>query len=103
MSTVLFPLVSFIWSDEFPDDDFKRVGSDSFHRFILRIVGDRLHFWKTGSVADSDRDTWQFGKELIPEWPLFQRLKLSGEQEATLDQIEENFGGDFEEAFGDDE
>lgn len=91
------PLSGIYWDDEIPHlRHFMHLPEDSLVQ-ILRLFGIRYRIWQSLSLTEDDRQYWNYAKSQLPDCPIFQRLKLSQD-----DQLAQNAavkaGAEVEEA-----
>jgi len=72
---------------------------------MICLVSARTRLWLHGEIPRELSRLWEEAQQQIPDWPGFQRLKISDEQrdavrafQAELDAVEESLAEEFDEA-----
>jgi len=56
---------------------------------MIRLIGLRKQVWLSGSKAEPTNEVWQHAREVIPNWPGFQRLTLNRQEWESLRSCQE--------------
>jgi len=98
----IMPLGTLVWSDEHPEHATGMPGAIETRgahaacgHSIMRLAGARTHLWRTGVVPDNRREIWEEAQRVLPEWPGFQRLTLSTDQQTSLEACDRETGDLF--------
>jgi hypothetical protein len=83
------PLMSIFWSDEWPGGDLPHVRCHKkCGESLYRLVAARAEFWRSGNIPADSQALWDQAKELIPNWPGFQRMHITKEQRRLIEKCE---------------
>jgi len=83
----IIPLGSIYWKDEIPDwDRFLRL-SEADQNAILRLFSIRYDLWASKELSADDAAYWGDARRLFPRCPIFQRLKLTSEDEQAKEAV----------------
>ncbi len=77
----IIPLGGIYWKDEVPDWDRFHELSQADQNAILRLFSIRFQLWAGEELSADDAAYWGGARSLFPGCPIFQRLKLSAEEE----------------------
>jgi len=77
----IVPLGGIYWKDEIPDWDRFLELSEADQMAILRLFSIRFQLWAGQELSADDAAYWGGARSLFPGCPIFQRLKLSAEEE----------------------
>ena len=95
----IMPLGTLVWSDEHPQDAtgatrviVARGAHAECGHSILRLSHARTRLWRTGVVPEDRREIWEEAQRVLPEWPGFQRLTLSADQQTSLEACDREAG-----------
>lgn len=85
----IMPLGTLVWSDEHPEEPFSVLGARGAHEecghSMQRLAHARTALWRTGVIPDDRRAVWDEAHRVLPEWPGFQRLTLTADQQTSLE------------------
>ena len=84
------PLSSLVWSDEHPGGKplFPH-GHEQCRDSIIRLSSARTALWRSGSIPENSKEVWDEARQVIADWPGFQRLSLNEDQMKSLDACRE--------------
>lgn len=97
----ILPFGSIYWADEMPDIR-KFVECQELDREqILRMFDIRLGLWDGEILLAEDQQLWDSIRAQVPDWALFQRLRLTDEEKVARKEAERQVEREFETAFDD--
>ena len=87
--TVLIPFNSLVWSDELPPDAERKFlhHQECLHALVRLFSARKQVWWDCGDLA-ADRALLAEARQLLPDWPGFQRLRLSEADRRALESCE---------------
>lgn len=84
----ILPLASISWTDEWPDAVPHVKCHNDCNEFLLRLAAARSEFWRSGEIPPEYQAFWDQARELIPNWPGFQRMRITQEQQKVVEKCE---------------
>ena len=98
----IIPLGSIYWPDEHPADGRPIIKChETCSTSILRLLVARMWYWENGEIAPDLQTLWDGARELIPDWPGFNRLHLDEDQRRAHEQLQSDADA-VEEFFAED-
>jgi hypothetical protein len=97
----LLPLGGIYWEDEIPDFDVLLELSERDRNLVYRLFSIRFKSWNGETLSDADQSFWVKARSQVPNYPLFQRLELSAEDQRAQDEVERDAVEGFRALFGD--
>jgi hypothetical protein len=92
----LLPLGGIYWEDEIPDLRQLWKLPEEDRNQIYRLFGIRYRIWKGASLHEDDQLFWETARSQVPDWALFQRVKVSPADQLAQDQTERIAKEEFE-------
>jgi hypothetical protein len=91
----ILPFGSIFWKDEMPAmaDLFDRLDDMAV---INAMFGIRLKIWDGVALDAQDQQLWDAVKRQVPQWALFERLRLTDEQRLAREKAERQVEQEFE-------
>ena len=82
------PLGGIYWEDEIPD--FQELHNLPKHdrNLVYRLFSIRFSIWNGEELSEGDQRYWDEARLQVPKYAMFQRLKLSFEDEQAQDAVE---------------
>jgi hypothetical protein len=75
------PFGTLFWADEHSDGRLPITCHRGCLESILHLVGARLVYWQTSELSEALQAFWREAEAVVPDWPRFHRMKLSGPSE----------------------
>jgi len=97
----LLPLGSIYWEDEIPDVAGLMKLTQDDQSQVWRIFAIRLKLWDGTTLADDERQFWAAAVQQVPDCPMFQRLKLSMDEQQARAEAEQGCAQEFESFLSD--
>src|SRR5262245_59037808 len=95
------PLGGICWDDEMPDiREFMHIPENDRDQ-VFRLFFIRTKIWKDLELSKDERNFWDEARARMPEWALFQRLNVSGEDLEAQDKAERDTDTALEALFAD--
>ena len=88
MRWCLIPLGSIYWSDELPGKMFLEFSDPKDRSFAMRLFAIRINFWNRDEMSSEEISLWNEAKARFPNWPIFQRLELTGERRQEHEKVQ---------------
>lgn len=96
------PLGGIYWADEIPDfKGFMKLPEED-RLSILQLFRIRFILWAGDELHEDDLAVLEGAKSQVPEYPLFQRLSLSKEDQLAQERVEQDLLKFFDNLSGDD-
>jgi hypothetical protein len=86
--TCILPLASIFWHDEWPDGRPRIRCHDECDHAFLRLVAARAEFWRSEQIPTNFQALWDQAKEIIPDWPGFERMFITEDQRRAIAECE---------------
>jgi hypothetical protein len=85
----LIPFGSVYWKDEMPEiREFVFKIPENDREQLLRMFSIRLKLWDDEPLSDDEQQLWDSIRAQLPNWALFQRLKLNLEDMRAREEAE---------------
>jgi len=92
----LLPLGGIYWDDEVPDFLQLLRFPEEDRNQIYRLFGIRYRIWKGDGLSEDDQLFWDAACSQVPDWALFQRVKVSPADQLAQDRAERIAKEEFE-------
>lgn len=76
------------WADEIPDVDVLIKLPEHDRSLVYRLFGIRFKIWRGEALSEADQHFWEAARSRVPDFPLFQRLRLSADDQRAQDEVE---------------
>ena len=96
----MIPMGGIYWSDEIPDFRALMDLPDSELKQIYRLFAIRFRLWAGEALTDDDQSYWDAAQQLVPDYPLFHRVRISDDDRAAQEATEQETIAGFEALFG---
>jgi hypothetical protein len=96
----MIPMGGIYWSDEIPDFHALMTVSESDRKEIYRLFAIRFKLWAGEELTDDEQSYWNDARELVPDYPVFHRIRISDGDRAAQAAAEEEAIAGFEALFG---
>ncbi len=96
----MIPLGGIYWSDEIPDFHALMDVLESDRKQIYRLFAIRFKLWAGEELTDDDQSYWNAAKQLIPDYPVFHRIRISDGDRLAQAAAEQEAVAGFEALFG---
>ena len=92
----LLPLDGIYWADEIPDFNALLKIPEHDRTLIYRLFSIRFRIWDCETLSAADQQFWDTVRSKVPDYPLFQRLRLTADDRRAQDGVERNAINCFE-------
>ncbi len=95
----MLPFAGIVWEDEFPAFRETITVPEKDREQMFRLFALRVDLWRGKPLSQEDRTFWEELRTQVPEWALFQRLKVSADELAAQGQVEQEVAEELKEMF----
>ena len=92
----LLPFGSVYWADEIPDTRQLILCGEQDCMNILRMFSMRIKLWDAEALSHEENQLWNSIRSQVPNWAIFQRLRLSDEDKLARKEAERQVQLEFE-------
>jgi hypothetical protein len=92
----MIPMGGIYWSDEIPDFRALMDVLEPDRKQIYRLFAIRFKIWAGEVLSDDDQSYWNAAKQLIPDYPVFHRIRISDRDRAAQAAAEQEAVAGFE-------
>lgn len=92
----MIPMGGIYWADEIPDFRALIEMPEVDRNSVYRLFSIRFRLWNGETLDADDRAYWESAAALVPDYPVFRRAHISGEDRAAQESAEKECLEGFE-------